>query len=139
MGWSFEQMVSYASRASWVKAGEVLASGTCAGGALAETWGRTGSLLPPPLQVGDVVQMTIERLGTIRNEIVASTEQVPAIPPPVAGPARRSDACVRAVTTVDPATGSALAAYDPLGEAEIDADLGARARGVRRVGGGPGG
>ena len=30
MGWSFEQLVSYASRASWVKAGEVLASGTCA-------------------------------------------------------------------------------------------------------------
>ena len=77
MGWSFEQMVSYASRASWVKAGEVLASGTCAGGALAETWGRTGSLLPPPLQVGDVVSMTIERLGTIRNQIVASSEEVP--------------------------------------------------------------
>ena len=81
MGWSFEQMVSYASRASWVKAGEVLASGTCAGGALAETWGRTGNLLPPPLQVGDVVQMSIERLGTVRNEIVASAEQVPAIVP----------------------------------------------------------
>ena len=27
MGWSFEQLVSHASRASWVKAGEVLASG----------------------------------------------------------------------------------------------------------------
>ena len=42
MGWSFEQLVSYSSRASWVKAGEVLASGTCASGALAESWGRTG-------------------------------------------------------------------------------------------------
>ena len=42
MGWSFEQLVSHASRASWVKAGEVLASGTCASGSLAETWGRTG-------------------------------------------------------------------------------------------------
>ncbi|HZA04485.1 MAG TPA: fumarylacetoacetate hydrolase family protein [Propionibacteriaceae bacterium] len=81
MGWSFEQMVSYASRASWVKAGEVLASGTCASGALAETWGRTGQLLPLPLQVGDVVEMSIERLGRIRNTIVASTETVPAIIP----------------------------------------------------------
>jgi 2-keto-4-pentenoate hydratase/2-oxohepta-3-ene-1,7-dioic acid hydratase in catechol pathway len=81
MGWSFEQMVSYASRASWVKAGEVIASGTCASGALAEAWGRTGRLTPPPLQVGDVVEMTIERLGTVRNEIVASAEEVPPIVP----------------------------------------------------------
>ena len=81
MGWSFEQMVSYASRASWVKAGEVLASGTCASGALAELWGRSGSLTPPPLQVGDVVEMTVERLGTLRNRVVEHTETVPAIVP----------------------------------------------------------
>jgi 2-keto-4-pentenoate hydratase/2-oxohepta-3-ene-1,7-dioic acid hydratase in catechol pathway len=80
MGWSFEQMVSYASRASWVKAGEVIASGTCATGALAETWGRTGELVPPPLQVGDVVEMTIEHVGTISNTIIASTEALPPIP-----------------------------------------------------------
>src|SRR6478736_78847 len=67
MGWSFEQLVSHASRASLVKAGEVLAYGTCASGSLAESWGRTGSLTPAPLEVGDVVEMTIERLGTIRN------------------------------------------------------------------------
>ncbi|WP_328471170.1 fumarylacetoacetate hydrolase family protein [Actinoplanes sp. NBC_00393] len=79
MGWSFEHLVSYASRASWVKKGEVLASGTCGSGALAEGWGRTGELTPPPLQVGDVVEMTIERLGTIRNRIVAGTETVPPI------------------------------------------------------------
>src|SRR3954453_5222557 len=80
MGWSFEQMVSHASRASWVKAGEVLASGTCASGALAESWGRTGSLTPPPLQVGDVVGRTIEPLGTLRNRIVASEETLPPVP-----------------------------------------------------------
>ncbi|MFC7531800.1 fumarylacetoacetate hydrolase family protein [Actinoplanes sp. GCM10030250] len=81
MGWSFEQLVSYASRASWVKRGEILASGTCGSGALAEGWGRTGELIPRPLQAGDVVEMTIERLGTIRNRIVAGTESVPAIVP----------------------------------------------------------
>jgi 2-keto-4-pentenoate hydratase/2-oxohepta-3-ene-1,7-dioic acid hydratase in catechol pathway len=80
MGWSFEQLVSYASRASWVKAGEVLASGTCASGSLAESWGRTGSLTPPPLQVGDVVEMTIEHIGTIRNRVVASDETLPPVP-----------------------------------------------------------
>ncbi len=84
MGWSFEQLVSHGSRASWVKAGEVLASGTCASGSLAETWGRIGSLVPPPLSVGDVVEMSIDRLGTIRNTIVATGEA----PSPVA-PARR--------------------------------------------------
>ena len=80
MGWSFEQMVSYASRASWVKAGEVVGSGTCATGALAETWGRTGQLVPPPLQPGDVVEMSIERIGTLSNRVVASDEVVPPIP-----------------------------------------------------------
>lgn len=80
MGWSFEQLVSHASRASWVKAGEVLASGTCAGGSLAESWGRTGQLTPPPLQVGDVVEMTIENVGTIRNRVVADPETVPPVP-----------------------------------------------------------
>jgi 2-keto-4-pentenoate hydratase/2-oxohepta-3-ene-1,7-dioic acid hydratase in catechol pathway len=80
MGWSFEQLVSHASRASWVKTGEVLASGTCSSGSLAESWGRTGTLTPPPLQVGDVVEMTIEGIGTIRNTVVADTEDVPPAP-----------------------------------------------------------
>jgi 2-keto-4-pentenoate hydratase/2-oxohepta-3-ene-1,7-dioic acid hydratase in catechol pathway len=80
MSWSFEQLVSYASRASWVKAGEVLASGTCASGSLAESWGRNGSLTPPPLQVGDVVEMTIEGIGTIANRIVPATADLPPVP-----------------------------------------------------------
>lgn len=80
MSWSFEELVSYCSRASWVKAGEILASGTCGTGALAETWGRTGALEPPPLQVGDVVEMAVEGLGVIRNRVVAGTERVPPIP-----------------------------------------------------------
>ncbi|HEY0642916.1 MAG TPA: fumarylacetoacetate hydrolase family protein [Nocardioides sp.] len=80
MGWSFEQLVSHASRASWVKAGEVLASGTCASGSLAESWGRTGRLTPPPLEVGDVVEMSIENIGTIRNTVVEAREVVPPVP-----------------------------------------------------------
>lgn len=81
MGWSFEQLVSHASRASWVKAGEVLASGTCASGSLAESWGRNGSLTPRPLEVGDVVEMTVEQIGTIRNMIVADPADVPPVIP----------------------------------------------------------
>lgn len=80
MSWSFEEMLSYASRSSWVKAGEVIASGTCATGALAETWGRTGTLEPPPLRAGDVVEMDIEGIGIIRNTLVVSQETAPPIP-----------------------------------------------------------
>ena len=44
MGWTFEEMVAYASRGTWVRPGDVLGSGTCGnGGCLAELWGRTGA------------------------------------------------------------------------------------------------
>ena len=80
MGWTFEELVSHGSRYSWVKAGEVLGSGTCAYGALSEPWARTGSLTPPPLRPGDVVEMTIEGIGTIRNRVVENTDDVPPVP-----------------------------------------------------------
>jgi 2-keto-4-pentenoate hydratase/2-oxohepta-3-ene-1,7-dioic acid hydratase in catechol pathway len=79
MGWTFEQLVSHASRGSWVKAGEVLTSGACATGSLAESWARSGRLEPPPLSVGDVVEMTVEGIGTIRNRVVAARGEVPPL------------------------------------------------------------
>jgi len=81
MGWPFEELVSYASRGTWVRAGDVLGSGTCGnGGCLAELWGRRGQLDPPPLRPGDVVEMTVEGIGTIRNTIVPGTELPPVRP-----------------------------------------------------------
>ncbi len=81
MGWPFEELISYASRATWVRAGDVLGSGTCGnGGSLAELWGRRGELSPPPLQPGDVVEMTVEAIGTIRNRIVPGEELPPVAP-----------------------------------------------------------
>jgi 2-keto-4-pentenoate hydratase/2-oxohepta-3-ene-1,7-dioic acid hydratase in catechol pathway len=80
MGWPFEELVSYASRGSHVRPGDVLGSGTCGnGGCLAELWGRRGQLDPPPLQPGDVVEMTVEGIGTIRNRVVAGPD-LPAVP-----------------------------------------------------------
>ena len=126
MGWSFEQLVSHASRASWVKAGEVLASGHVRDGSLAESWGRTGSLTPPPLQVGDVVEMTIERLGTIRNTVVAETETVPPVPRrPAPGRRRPSDAGPDASPRSTPPPARTCATYDAHGEAERRAVLAA--------------
>jgi 2-keto-4-pentenoate hydratase/2-oxohepta-3-ene-1,7-dioic acid hydratase in catechol pathway len=81
MGWPFPELISYASRGTWVRAGDVLGSGTCGnGGCLAELWGRHGRFDPPPLQPGDVVEMTVEGIGTIRNTVVPGEDLPPVIP-----------------------------------------------------------
>jgi 2-keto-4-pentenoate hydratase/2-oxohepta-3-ene-1,7-dioic acid hydratase in catechol pathway len=81
MGWPFAELIAYASRGTWVRAGDVLGSGTCGnGGCLAELWGRRGELTPPPLRPGDVVEMTVEGIGTIRNRVVAGVD-LPAVRP----------------------------------------------------------
>jgi 2-keto-4-pentenoate hydratase/2-oxohepta-3-ene-1,7-dioic acid hydratase in catechol pathway len=81
MGWPFEELIAYASRGTWVRAGDVLGSGTCGnGGCLAELWGRRGDQAPPPLRPGDVVEMTVEGIGTIRNRVVPGTELPPVAP-----------------------------------------------------------
>jgi 2-keto-4-pentenoate hydratase/2-oxohepta-3-ene-1,7-dioic acid hydratase in catechol pathway len=66
MHWRFEQMIAYASRDELVRVGEVFGSGTVGDGSGAEQ-GRT-------LAAGDVVELTIERIGTLRNRVVASRD-----------------------------------------------------------------
>jgi 2-keto-4-pentenoate hydratase/2-oxohepta-3-ene-1,7-dioic acid hydratase in catechol pathway len=84
MGWSFEEMLAYASRGTRVVSGDVLGSGTCGSGCLAELWGRAGRREPPPLRPEDVVTITVEGIGTIRNRVVAgrAPEAVPGARPP---------------------------------------------------------
>jgi 2-keto-4-pentenoate hydratase/2-oxohepta-3-ene-1,7-dioic acid hydratase in catechol pathway len=81
MSWPFEELIAYGSRGTEVRAGDVLGSGTCGnGGCLAELWGRRGTVDPPPLRPGDVVEMTVEGIGTIRNRIIAGVELPPVRP-----------------------------------------------------------
>lgn len=80
MAWTFEEMVAYASRGSWVMPGDVLGSGTCGTGSLVELWGRYGEDAHRPLRPGDRVTMTAQGLGYISNQVVAGSEPVP-IPP----------------------------------------------------------
>ena len=72
MAWSFGELISYASRGTWVRPGDIIGSGTIGNGCLAEKWGREGRGWPP-LKPGDVVTMTIDEVGTISNTVAATT------------------------------------------------------------------
>ena len=78
MAFTFEELISFASRGAAVAPGDLLASGTCQRGCLTEIWGRAGQRVPPPLVPGDIVTLEVEALGTVRNRIIA-----PAPCPPV--------------------------------------------------------
>jgi len=79
MAFTFEELVSFASRGAAVAPGDLLASGTCQRGCLTEVWGRAGERVPPPLVPGDVVTLDVEGLGTVSNRI---TDPAPCPPIP---------------------------------------------------------
>jgi 2-keto-4-pentenoate hydratase/2-oxohepta-3-ene-1,7-dioic acid hydratase in catechol pathway len=69
MHFSFAEMTAHASHGTHVKPGDILGSGTCGGGCLAELWGRHGRNAHPPLAPGDTVTVSVERLGTLTSHI----------------------------------------------------------------------
>ncbi|WP_458109492.1 fumarylacetoacetate hydrolase family protein [Arthrobacter sp. R3-55] len=80
MGWPFAELVAYASQDSVVRPGDVLGSGTCGSGCLAELWGRNGAKTPPPLKTGDSVRMTVEGIGSILNTVGERREALTRVP-----------------------------------------------------------
>jgi len=67
MYWTWPQLLAHASRDVWLRPGDVLGSGTVGSGCILElTPEAVGGWLKP----GDVVELTIERLGTLRNRVV---------------------------------------------------------------------
>ncbi len=80
MAWSFPELVSYASRGTWVRTGDVLGSGTCGYGCLLELWGREGPDAHPPLRPGDTVALHVDGIGTLRNSVVAGGGTLHALP-----------------------------------------------------------
>ncbi len=65
---TFAQMIAFASRDVWLKPGDVIGSGTVGTGCILELRPET---VGGWLQAGDVVEMEIERLGVLRNRVVA--------------------------------------------------------------------
>ena len=67
MYWTWPQLLAHASRDTTLRPGDVLGSGTVGTGCILElTPEAAGGWLKP----GDVVELTIERLGTLRNRVV---------------------------------------------------------------------
>ena len=80
MAFSFSEMIAYASRGTEVRPGDVLGSGTCGNGCLAELWGRQGFEAHPPLRAGDVVTVTVEQLGSLTTRIIEGVQPIPIQP-----------------------------------------------------------
>jgi hypothetical protein len=85
MAWTLEELISFASRGSFVGPTDLLASGTHQRGCLTEIWGRAGERVPPPLVPGDVVTCEVEALGVVRNRVV-EPDPCPPIPAPRSRP-----------------------------------------------------
>jgi len=69
--WSFGEMLAYASRGTRVEPGDIIGSGTCGTGCILELSMVHGHDRYPWLVPGDVVELSVERLGTLRNRVVA--------------------------------------------------------------------
>ncbi|HEV2361830.1 MAG TPA: fumarylacetoacetate hydrolase family protein [Acidimicrobiales bacterium] len=70
--WSFPEMISYASRGSEVRPGDVIGSGTCGTGCILELSLTHGSDAYPWLVEGDVVELSVDRLGSLRNVVTSA-------------------------------------------------------------------
>lgn len=69
--WSFEEMISYASRGTRVEPGDIVGSGTVGSGCILELSIVHGRDAYPWLKPGDEVVLSVERLGSLANRVVA--------------------------------------------------------------------
>ena len=78
--WSFEEMLSFASRGATLRPGDLIGSGTCGTGCIVELAGTHGADRYPWLQPGNRVAVTVEQLGTIANTLQAEPAPHPLRP-----------------------------------------------------------
>ena len=73
--YSFGEMVAYASRGARVEPGDVIGSGTCGTGCILELSLVHGAEAYPWLVPGDVVELSVDGLGSLANPVVARGEE----------------------------------------------------------------
>jgi 2-keto-4-pentenoate hydratase/2-oxohepta-3-ene-1,7-dioic acid hydratase in catechol pathway len=69
MRYDFAQLIAHASTDSYVRAGDVLGSGTCSTGCIAELVKTHGEAAYPWLQSGDVVELSHDVLGVLTTTV----------------------------------------------------------------------
>lgn len=74
--WSFGEMLSYASRGTDVRVGDVVGSGTCGTGCILELSRTVGGDRFPWLKAGDEVVAEVEGLGLLANVVIPSTHEL---------------------------------------------------------------
>jgi acylpyruvate hydrolase len=72
MIWDYSHWISWLSRDLTLQPGDMIAGGTCSGTAMDQTPRQTGTTDPKLfLKPGDKLEASIEKIGTLRNHIVA--------------------------------------------------------------------
>ncbi|MFF8567324.1 fumarylacetoacetate hydrolase family protein [Streptomyces albidoflavus] len=77
LSWSFAEMLSYASRGTRVRPGDIIGSGTVGTGCILELALPHGEAAFLWLRPGDEVTLEIEQLSAIRSRIKSSPAPVP--------------------------------------------------------------
>ncbi len=75
--WSFAQMISFASRGTTVRTGDVIGSGTVGSGCILELSVVHGPDTYPWLKPGDDVRIECDQLGVLTGHIVEGSEPAP--------------------------------------------------------------
>ncbi len=75
--WTFEQMISYASRGTTLLPGDVFGSGTVGTGCILELSRVHGSDAYPWLKAGDLVEISVDLLGSIEATIMPGRDPEP--------------------------------------------------------------
>jgi 2-keto-4-pentenoate hydratase/2-oxohepta-3-ene-1,7-dioic acid hydratase in catechol pathway len=70
--WDFADMITYTSRGTWLRPGDVIGSGTVATGCLLEHYALNPNVFRGWLAPGDEVRLAIEGLGEVRHRITES-------------------------------------------------------------------
>jgi hypothetical protein len=68
--WPFEDLISYASRGTWVRPGDVLGSGSCGNGGSSRSSGTARPVRPSPVAAGTCRRDVVEMSSRCRRDVM---------------------------------------------------------------------